>query len=242
MALGQDFDPYYTHLQSYYCILYPPIYQFFHKYSSIENRASSSASARRAPAFDFPVDQVEVDLNAPTPEPFHNGLRIFEIAPVNWVGNDECNLHSTAILTQYEYHGIEFYFTVFEVSSNEGTTMKYGWLPFAYAGVFLEREWESYKNDTKEFPHSDIIKDLREEVANRLSDLLHQSVTEGGEATRSLAEDMMILALSGQLADQMDNHVAAMKAKAEEIQELDEELDEILETYPSDAQENGDGA
>ncbi|KAJ4348578.1 uncharacterized protein N0V89_009956 [Didymosphaeria variabile] len=203
--------------------------------------AASAYSTQDTSVFPFPVDQVQIDPTK-TPEPYNNGLRIFQNAPVNWVGNNECNLHSTAIITQYAYHDVKFYYIIYEVSSSNGATMEHGWLPFAYAGGFLEGEWEDYKNDSEEFTHSGIIKDLRDEATNCFADLLSASITDGGDATRSLAEETMILTLSGQLTDIMDKHIAAMKARAKGIKELDEVLDDILKNNPPGAQGSANGA
>jgi hypothetical protein len=76
---------------------------------------------------------------------------------VDWAGNQDCDLHSTAILAQYAYKGIDFYFVVFDALADGAVTIKYGWTPASYIGEYLKAEGQAYKHVAFDEPDSTLI-------------------------------------------------------------------------------------
>ena len=94
----------------------------------------SAPVQRRIPSY---VSPRSLKINSKLNANFHSVNK----EPVDWADNQDCDLHSTAILAQHAYKGIDFYFVVFEALAEGAVTIKYGWTPASYIGEYLKAEW-----------------------------------------------------------------------------------------------------
>ncbi|KAF2444555.1 hypothetical protein P171DRAFT_486001 [Karstenula rhodostoma CBS 690.94] len=188
--------------------------------------------------YGFPVELVKF-VNGEVAPPFWDGTPLFIQAPENWVGSQNSNLNLTAILTEYIYHGLSFFYVVFQTRSSSGTTIQYGWIPHHLVGDYLKNEWKEYK-DLLEVPeaeafdplpggfldrspqatrkgvyrHSTVIKRLREEVVGHCQQIIPELINNGDKANDEIAENDMLKHLSAKLKETTDSYFKDLQAKA----------------------------
>ncbi|KAL1602606.1 hypothetical protein SLS60_006022 [Paraconiothyrium brasiliense] len=175
---------------------------------------------------------------APSPEVYCKDLRIFNVAPANWVG-ENFDQYSNAIIAQYTFNNNNAYFIVYEDNAGPKTTMKYGWIKSDYVGDYLKGEWEHYKKVTnkdnngeaRSFEHDRTIDSLRAIANEYVENQLAQPITDGSAIDKLAADREKIRILSTQLNDLMGENVLAIKVRADE-RTVDAAVIEIDVTEP----------